>query len=69
MNSSIHVSDYLTAAQVARKIDQPTPKVLRAIHQGALNPDQTVAGRIFLFRSTRLPDIQEMFAPKMEVAA
>ena len=62
-------SEYLTAAQLARKLDQPGPKILRRIHSGDIHPDGMLAGRYFLFRSDRLSELQSFFAPKVQVAA
>ena len=58
--------EYLRAAKMARRIDQPVPNLLKKIHSGELQPDAK-QGRFFLFKIERLPEIQAMFPIKIKL--
>lgn len=61
-------SELWSAAEMARRCNIPTPRMMRAISYGHLIPDQTVLnGRLFLFRANRLPEIARIIAEQPRV--
>lgn len=58
MTAPAPTEDYLTASQLAARLQRTPVQLLRAIHRGLIRPDAH-AGRQILFKSSRLPEIAD----------
>lgn len=54
------VTNFYSASECARRLNFTTPRFLRHIHSGAIQPDATVMdSRLFLFKADRLEQIRD----------
>jgi hypothetical protein len=68
-SKTMSAKNLITQAELIRLLNLPRPRVVRAIRQGLLSPDEIVSGRLQLFDRSRLPQIERLLlAQRPEVS-